>query len=558
MLIDASELPRGATLDCQVCIVGAGPAGISIALSLPDVDVVLLESGGRRLERATQDLYRGEVSDLKQHHPLHLFRRRILGGTSSIWGGRCVPFDNIDFERRDYVPHSGWPIRKADIDPFYARANELCEAGAFAYEADDNLPSGRAELIEGFDGEDVVSRSLERWSVPTDFGKRYLPTLKRSGGIRLILHANCTGIQLDAQGRVVDHLTVSSIAGHAFRVRARYYVLAAGGLETTRLLLASRNVQSNGIGNHSGLLGRFYMSHLVGATSVVRVSADRAVFQDFERDASGVYCRRRMWITEAAQRKHQILNFIAYFHRPGESDAAHRSGALSLLHIMKSVRTWARQGDLTCLPSWLRQDDPRDQLRNLVLDAPGLARISLLWFRGRVLARRKLPTLLFPSSGASTAFTLKFWAEQSPNPTSVVTLGTEKDQLGMPKLRVDWRFNETDVRSLETAHRLIGDQLRRSGAGLLECYEPDMGNAIRAQIDASAHHLGTTRMARAMSEGVVDENCRVHGVENLYVASSSVFPTVGHANPTLTLIALALRLADHLRLQGDAHGGSRT
>ena len=182
------------------------------------------------LERATQDLYRGEVAEPDQHHPLHLFRRRVLGGTSSVWGGRCVPLDDIDFQRRDYVPHSGWPITKSDLDPFYARANGLCEAGAFAYEADDRLPSGRMEMIEGFDGEDVVSRRLERWSVPTDFGKRYLPTLKRSGSTRLVLHANCTAIQLDEQGRSVAHVTVSTIAGHSFRVRARYYVLAAGGL----------------------------------------------------------------------------------------------------------------------------------------------------------------------------------------------------------------------------------------------------------------------------------------------------------------------------------------
>src|SRR5262249_4423903 len=148
---------------------------------------------------------------------------------------------------------------------------------------------------------------------------------------------------------------------------------------------------------------------------------------------------------------------------------------------------------------------------------------------------------------ATTAYTLKFWAEQSPDPASVVTLGTERDPFGMPRLRADWRFNEMDVRSIATAHRLIGDQLGRSGAGRLECYEPDVGSAIRNQIDASAHHMGTTRMARSKHEGVVDENCRVHGVENLYVASSSVFPTAGHANPTLTVIALALRLAGHLR-----------
>ncbi len=551
MLLDASEVPRDGTLECKVCIVGSGPAGVSIALSLGDVDVVLLESGGRRLERATQDLYRGSVADPGQHHPLHLFRRRVLGGTSTVWGGRCVPLDDIDFENRDYVPHSGWPIAKVDLDPFYARANELCEAGPFAYEADGHLPSGRAEMIEGFDGEEVVSRRLERWSMPTDFGRRYLPALKRSGKVRLILHANCTGIQLDEHGRSVLHLNVSSLAGHAFRVRARHYILAGGGLETTRLLLASRDVHGSGIGNHSGLLGRFYMSHLVGATSVVRVSPGRTVLQDFERDASGVYCRRRFWITGAAQRKHRVLNLVAYFHRPRESDPAHRSGALSLLHIVKSLRAWARDSDLTKGPSCLREDDFLAHLRNLALDAPGLVRISLLWLRGRVFARRKLPILLFPGSSAATAYTLKFWAEQSPDPSSVVTLGTERDPFGMPRLRVDWRFNEMDVRSVATAHRLIGDQLGRSGAGRLECYEPDVGNAIRNQIDASAHHMGTTRMARSRHEGVVDENCRVHGVENLYVASSSVFPTSGHANPTLTVIALALRLADHLRTDRD-------
>src|SRR5579862_3054280 len=273
MIDDARDLPDGAALATDVCIVGAGAAGITLALELAGTgtEVLLLESGGRAAEKATQRLYEGAVADARLHGPPHRYRQRRFGGTTTIWGGRCMPFDPIDFEPRDYVAHSGWPIGYADLLPFYPEANRLCEAGDFCYTAADCLLERARPMIAGFQGESFSSDTLERFSCPTDFGARYGHRLRAARNIQVVLHANVCAVHLRQGGDRVQAVEVRTLRGRLLQVRASQFVLAAGGLEVTRLLLASNDVQADGIGNRHDVLGRYYMCHLAGTIGALQV-----------------------------------------------------------------------------------------------------------------------------------------------------------------------------------------------------------------------------------------------------------------------------------------------
>ena len=193
MFIDAREVLNGSVVTSDVCVVGSGPAGITLASELARAghEVMILEAGGKRFDHAAQELYRGEVLDEDRHGALERYRQRRFGGTSTVWGGRCAPFDPIDFERRDYVPDSGWPISKADLDPFYVRAHEYCHLAGYSYNAADALPEAAREMVPGFESGDVKTDFIWRFSLPTDFGKEFAAPLKRSGRVKVYLHASC-------------------------------------------------------------------------------------------------------------------------------------------------------------------------------------------------------------------------------------------------------------------------------------------------------------------------------------------------------------------------------
>ena len=266
MIANASSIPQGARLQSDVCVIGAGSAGIALTLALSErgFSVTLLESGFMADDEATQSLYAGEVADERLHSPPDKYRQRRFGGSTAIWGGRCMPFDPIDFETRSYVPHSGWPLSYDDLLPYYPRANALAEAGHFSYHAEEALGLQAAPLIRGFDSPRVLTSGLERFSCPTHFGVRYARQLQLAPSVNALLGANCTGIRLQADGRCVRTVEVTTLAGERFSVSSRATVLAVGGLETARLLLASNDVAAAGIGNAHDVVGRYYMCHIAG------------------------------------------------------------------------------------------------------------------------------------------------------------------------------------------------------------------------------------------------------------------------------------------------------
>lgn len=546
MIGRADAIGNGERLRCDVCVVGAGPAGIPLALTLAErgLSVLLLESGTEVEDAATQALYEGEVADARLHSPPDKYRQRRLGGSSTIWGGRCMPFDRHDFDRRAQVPHSGWPIGWDDLAPYYVEANGWAEAGRFAYDAAEAFGPDAAPLIQGFASERVRTDGLERFSCPTDFGRRYAERMRLAPKLRLLLGANCTAIRLQSGGAAVRELEVTTLAGTRFSVRARATVLAAGGLETARLLLASRDVMAHGVGNLHDVVGRYYMCHVAGSIGTLTLHGKPSVVRHgYEVSPDGIYCRRRLAVTPQEQQRLGLANAVARLHFPRITDPAHRNGVLSGLFLARGLISYEygkrlNDGPRTSAGRYARH------LLNVASDPLDTAAFLLHWVNKRTLAQRKFPSVILRNR--TNRFSLEMHGEQMPRADSRVTLSDRRDALGMPRLRVDWRYGQDDIDSMRGTLDVMAEEFERSGVGRFEYDRDTLEDDLMRFGAYGGHHIGTARMGTDVRTSVVNADCRLHSVRDLYVAGSAVFATSSQANPTLTLIALSLRLADHL------------
>ena len=547
MIVSANDQAVADDLKTDICIVGAGAAGITLALELMNsgLDVVVLESGGDLHDLATQALYAGSVENAQLHSPPDRYRERRFGGSTTIWGGRCMPFDSIDFEQREYVAHSGWPIGLEELAKYYPRANLLCEAGQYAYTTADAFIRPLKPVIDGFHGVHFSINRLERFSCPTNFGQRYRHRLQKSDNVRVLLHANATELVMDTDQKSVRTVVVRTLAGRSIRINARQTVLATGGLEVARLLLASRTQSATGIGNTYDQVGRYYMCHLAGTIGTVRLKGTAAnVHHGYDTADDGVYCRRRFALHESVQRERKISNFIARLHHPRITDPAHRSSVLSLLYLAKPFipYEYAKRlhGDEKgSFGTWLKH------LTNVVRRPFDAVEFAWHMLRDRRLAERKFPSIIVKSP--VNLFSIDFHAEQEPNPMSRVYLSTEQDALGMPRLHIDWRYTNQDVETVKCALALLADDIAASGTGIFEYDEESVEHEMTRYGAYGGHHIGTARMGVDPKSSVVNLNCQVHSIDNLFIASSAVFPTSSQANPTLTIVAIALRLADFLK-----------
>lgn len=554
MIVNAlSDVEDGANFSFDLCIVGSGPAGLALALELAPLGIRIgvLEAGGTKFSNASQDYFAGEVAGTNANEHLHSFRYRRLGGTSTAWGGRCLLYDPIDFEKRDYIPNSGWPIDYDSLLPFYDRALEWCEAGPRDYKAASVLPNKAPQMVANLPDGDIISSTLERWSPPTDFGKRYRATLQRSKTLTVLLNAACVSVNVDRNQEKIESVTVRAGAEKSFTVAAQVFVLATGGIEVPRLLLSSNSQVPAGIGNDHDLVGRYFMTHIAGLVGVAHLDVDPGtISSQYDRAANGVYVRRRMAFSEETQRRERLPNVSLQFHHPSADDPKHRTAALSLIFMVKNIGSIRRGippglgiGDDEAPDTvglWMRH------LRNLVIDLPGLIRDVPPFAYRRFLQRRRIPS--FAPAPKSTALPLHYHAEQSPHRDSRVTLSNERDAYGIPRAKLDFRVHDSDIEGIERIHTTLDDYLRRHNIGHVRFREEDPKAHIRRSTRAvNGHFIGTTRMADRPENGVVDPDCKVFGLSNLYISSASVFPTSSHANPTLTIIALAIRLADHLR-----------
>jgi choline dehydrogenase-like flavoprotein len=550
MILDGRAIADGGRLTADVAVVGAGPAGIVVGLELADAGhrVLLIESGGSGDDEATQRLA-DTAGDDPLHAPMCLATRRAVGGTSALWGGRCVPFDPVDFEPRELTRDSEWPVSYEEIAPYFRRACEWSVCGDALFDAGEIPGLADRSIVPGFRDGEVRASSLERWSLPTRFGDQYGSRLARSPNLTLLTGLTCTEVACSESADQVDHLELRALDGRRVAVEAAQHVLACGGLESTRLLFASDRLHPDGLGNHSGHLGRWYMAHVTTRIAAVRFSTPPAeTIYGHEQDPAGVFVRRRFSFSPGAQEAERLPNAVLWLVNPKLADAAHRDGVLSFVYLMLSSPLGGRFVAEAIRQDHIRASEPTStwpHLRNILASPLSTLRFALAFGYGRYLRRgRRTPGFFVPMK--SNRYPLQYHGEHLPAYTSHVRLSGERDAVGMPRLETHLEFGDEDVAGVLRAHRVLDRNLRVQGLGRLEYANGDLAAAVRADLTGGLHQAGTTRMSSRPEDGVVDEQLAVHGIDNLYVASSSAFVTSGQANSTFMIVAFALRLSDHL------------
>lgn len=525
----------------DVCVVGSGPAGLAVALECArrGLRVAVLESGVRTpSSRAGADLTARTV-DPSRHAALSVASARALGGTSHWWGGRCVRLDPIDLSQRPWIDGPGWPIDFQDLAAWQDAAAAFlgCE-GPFEKEAD----SRWAELG------DVRFDQLERWVPEINIARRHRAVLQSDERIVVLLGATVTGLQLSAGGDRLDSLQVSGKDG-VTSLHPPFCVLACGGVETTRLLLAARRRFPEAFGGDQGPLGRYYMGHVSGKIADIVLSEPSAAREhDFFLEGAS-YARRRLTLGAEAQGDLRLRNISFWADNARFHDPSHGSGLLSLVWLGLAFPPLGRRlvsEGVRLSHVGSSKGQVGRHLRNVTRDPIALVRQALSVFVQRFVRRPRKPGFLIASREGRYA--LHYHAEHAPNPASRITLAEGHDRFGVPVAEIDLRFAQSDARSILRAHAELDARLRQAGVARLQYHAPEDQRVaqVMAQATDGFHQIGTTRMAARPEDGVVDADCKVHGVDNLYIASSSVFPSSGQANPTLATVALALRLAHHL------------
>jgi choline dehydrogenase-like flavoprotein len=489
VILDARGVADGTEIDCEVCVVGAGAAGITLARELraSSARVVVLESGGFDHTSETQALADGEVVG-QNYAPLNATRVRVFGGSTFHWEGWCRPLEERDFAPRMWVPGSGWPLSWRELEPYYSRAQDICQLGPFDYRATRWAATGAQPLPLG-DGS--LAPAVYQFSPPTRFGVAYRQDLARASSVRVFLHANATQIVRRLDGLAVERIDAATLSGRRFTIKPRYVVVAAGGIENARLLLAWN------LGNDRDLVGRYFAEHPHASAALVALPRSLGLSFYRLRDMENTLVRGAIATSARLERERRILRLAATLDRVADDPlAAYRSSA---------------------------QRDAEEFGEDVAAVAQSLS-----------------------ARGDHELYALFARWEQAPNPDSRVTLGSQRDPLGVPKPRLDWRLSELDRRTVSEALKALA--LTLGGLGLGRVYtRPLDDEEFWPGVFFGHHHMGTTRMHDDPQRGVVDADCRIHGLDNVYVAGSSVFPTGGYANPTLTIVALSLRLAGHIR-----------
>lgn len=563
MFIDARQVAEGSRLEADLCIIGGGAAGITIARELRGrgTRVALLESGDRQPDAATQALYAGTVTGLP-YFPLDTCRLRQFGGTTNHWGGLCRPFDAVDFQSRDWIPGSGWPIDRAAMEPYYARAAPLMRV-PFPQDWTVERWTGRDHRPRlPFDPARVESQLVQILPQRVrDFGKDFETDLGQADDVMVYLWANVTEIETDENGTSVTGLRVATLSGRTFRLVAHRFVLATGGLENPRLLLASRARRSAGIGNEHGHVGRHFLEHPRFVAGLL-APADQELRADFyaPHHVGGAEIEGYLELSRALQRSERLAEVevrLGLDYDPG-FDAALESGDVQafrdlardsrslgtlgpdVLEVMGDLMTWRRSvlfGPPIPLPF-------PELIGQLIRSTPAEVHASIPDLLGDIVATGYLR---LGGPLPISAITLTTRIDPQPNPDSRVSLTDELDPLGVPRIALDWRLSELDRHSARRTLELLAAEVGRVSIGRVRLTFDEAGSAWPPDLAGGWHHMGTTRMATRPEDGVVDADCKVHGMANLWVAGSSVFATAGSGTPTFLLVALALRLADHLR-----------
>ena len=522
MITDFEHL-QSDTLEADLCIVGAGPAGLALAREFDGsrFRVFLLESGGFEFETDTAILNDGESVGLP-YTGLQDGRGRAFGGTSKLWAGQCVRLDDIDFQPRSWVPHSGWPITLAELNPFYTKAEQFFEVDGLASDE-------KVWAMFGLEAPKVNPEKLNLkgtvYGPYIDAGKRTLKAFKASRNVHVLLHATTTDIVTNENVSAVQHITFRSPRGKTGTLRTKAVVLCCGGIENARLLLLANTQMKAGLGNQHDTVGRFLQEHPTAHTATLKTATPQKVqnlFSLFYKNGRRFF--PKLALSEYEQRTQRLLNGVAYpvYEYPKDS------GIDALRDIYKTLK---------------QRHIPRNLSTKLWRVASNIDQTASAAYQRFVRGRS---TVTVPEH-----IHLQLSLEQAPNRESRVLLAKTLDTFGSPKAQVDWRLTELERCTALEFTKIVGAELERLGLAQVqpETWLQQVDETWLAHFNDVYHPAGTTRMSVNPREGVVDSDCKVYGVAGLYVAGGSVFPTSGWANPTLTIVALSLRLASYLKTE---------
>ncbi|MDF1637850.1 GMC oxidoreductase [Alcanivorax jadensis] len=502
MFFDAlkGELPESLSVD--VCIIGAGVAGITIAKQLKNegLRIALVESGGLQLNPDVQDLYNGENIGLP-YDPLDACRLRFFGGTSNHWGGWTRPMDRVDFEKREWIPWSGWPITLDDVAPYYEQAQNLVEVDGTPYDAEFFSPESSTNYL--VDRANIETK-IFKLSPPTRFLKSYKVDFNDAHSVVVLLNSNVVDFVLSESGKTVQAAQIKTLAGKNTAVTATHFVLACGGIENARILLNCRKANKSGLGNDDDLVGRFFSDHdgILSGNAVLGQRLLKSTFYQLHVPEivrkAGLNTRivPAFTLAEKILREKSLPNFNTY-----------------VLPVPDNAKA---KGSLSIYPDI-------EGLVNFVEGTP-----------------------LHPA-GSRRFFQLVTAFENTPNPNSRVMLGDKRDALGLLRCKLNWQRSDNDEILARRLTMEFSRQFALAGLGRVNIDKDNIWP--QKSLEIGRHHMGTTRMSSSPKHGVVDKNCRVHTTNNLFVAGSSVFASYGFAQPTLTIIALALRLSSHIKQQ---------
>jgi choline dehydrogenase-like flavoprotein len=489
MYFDTRQLENGTALQTSVCVIGGGAAGITLALEFErrGIDCVLLESGGFKPDAETRDLYRGENVGIPYTFADGV-RGRFLGGSTNCWGGWCRPLQEHDLEKRQWVRDSGWPFNRDELTPYYKRAHPILNLGPNNYDAQYwvsaiNRPDVRRIPLTS---SRVIDR-ISQFSVPMRMGKLYRDDLRRAKYVCVYLHANVVDIDTDTDAKTVQRVQVRTLNV------GRYF------MEHPRLILGDVRYRKGWERNKLYDIKFQYVNRAVSA--------------------NGTFVGAQLTISPETQKQEGLLNGQIWFYSifPGEYTPS-AEAVIRMKHrlLSKADPEHTFLGDLVTIGR-----RPIDSTNFIV------ARL----LQPRALIKRVQFQMI---------------CEPTPNRDSRITLSDARDQLGMPRVRVEWRLDDQVKHTFDRSLQIVGEELHNAGVADVEQHPPLKDRDWPSTIEGTWHHMGTTRMHDSPRQGVVDRNCRVHGMSNLYVAGSSVFPTAGANFPTITIVALSLRLADHI------------
>lgn len=479
MFIDARKIEEQ-EFESGVCIIGAGPAGMILALELEErgIPVTILEAGGLEKETANQNMARGDITG-RIYYALDNSRLRYFGGCSNHWAGLCRPMDAIDFTDREWVPGSGWPFGAETLAPYYDRARPYINLRPFR-------PNERRYTTFPRKQHEEFELNYEQYAPDHVLGQRFQRQFKKSKLIKVYLYSNLTDFETDENGRLrsVTARTLKEFGDRTLRFRAKTFVLATGGIENARILLLSAKGRRHALGNANDHVGRYFMEHLHAIGGILAVQSESFPFRPFERTD---YFKGYLRLRDEIQRNEEIMNCRMVLEESQDID-------------------------------------------------PGPLSESIF----EVAAR------MDGNSPGTRLMHVKFISEQAPTRESYVGLSERKDALGQPRVDLHWHVSQLDKKTIDVNLEHLARAFGREGHGRMQIRAGSLSSWKWNFLAGGNHHMGTTRMAATAAKGVVDSNCRMFDVPNLYVAGSSVFPNTGHANPTFTIIALAIRLADRL------------